>query len=243
MKVIICGNSHIVAIRKAYNALESDHPTLKIFPLGGANSDDTNFSSLRENGVAFDLSLYSGLLEKFTGDNLIDDSGIWGFSIGSHFSRIYSTALLRHYQPSSVAEAGARPMSRGVIEAIIRGNQQYVFQFFSNLQQKNIRFFVILAPPPPANYNVFEKKGIKREAIARFDRVARSSFKSKLAEMGVEFLDVPEKTCDEDGLLLPAYKLDKWHDGKPDPHHANQEYGALVVDQIFKHIEQYGEHD
>lgn len=236
MSVRICGNSHIVALRKGYASLKKPRQELNIFPLGGANFDNMAFSRIEGKSVAFNVDQFTELLEKFSQKKAIDNDGIWGLSVGSFFSRLYSTAFWRMAEPSCIARDGIRPMSRGLIEALVAYDQKYVMQFFSQLVTQGIDFFVIIGPPPAKNYTAIEQ-GTKKETIIYLEKIARNWFRGSLTKMGVAYIDLPKGTHDKDGFLLSEFKLETWNNGKPDPHHANEKYGILVMNQIFDFLE------
>ncbi len=235
MNIRICGNSHVVALQHGYADVKEEGPELSVFPLGGANFDNTEFSYLTPEGVGFNEALFTQLLARFTGLGHIANEGLWGFSIGSFFSRIYANGYWKSAAPSAVAPPNHRPISLAQIEAIVAEDQKFVLQFYRYLQQVGADFFIIIGPPPPANYSAI-KNGVPRETVIALEKIARRWFCAKLDQMGVDYIDVPPETLDENGFLDPAYKLDTKPDGTPDPHHANGAYGAIVMRQVFAEI-------
>ncbi len=239
MNIRICGNSHVVALQHGYAQVKDSGPKLSVFPLGGANFDNTDFSYITPEGIRFNVDLFNELLERFTGLTHIAAEGLWGFSVGSFFSRIYANAYWISAAPSAAAQGKQRPITLAQVEAIVAEDQKYVLQFYRQLQEVGTDFFVIIGPPPPANYSAIQN-GTPRETVIALEQIARRWFRAQLEEMGVSYLDVPPETVDGDGFLRPAYKLQNKPDGTPDPHHANGDYGALVMAQIFAEIEKRG---
>lgn len=237
MTIRICGNSHVVALQHGHGEVKDQGPPLSVFPLGGANFDNTDFSYATAEGVRFNVDLFNDLLMRFAGLTHVSTEGLWGFSVGSFFSRIYANSYWRAVAPSAVALPNHRPLTLAQVEAIVAEDQKYVLQFYKHLQQVGTNFFIIIGPPPPANYSAIGN-GVPRDTVISLEKIARRWFLAQLDKMGVRYLDVPPETVDESGFLRPEFKLDTKPDGTPDPHHANSAYGALVVQQIFAEIAQ-----
>lgn len=109
-----------------------------------------------------------------------------------------------------------------------------------SLLRSNIGFPVYhMSSPPPAlsedsirsNPKSFEKflhLGIAPPHLRmKLYRLHTDIIRDHCSSIGVEFMEIPPETTDENGFLLPRYCAN-------DPTHANAAYGALVLQQILE---------
>ena len=237
MTIWVCGNSHTIALKQGYEDIKISKPEIKIFALGGANFDNSDFCEIDDGAVRFTNKTFDKFLKRFTGLSRISESkDIWGFCIGSYFSRIYNNAFWRSATPSEIAGVDKRPISKAVLLALIERDQQFVMKFFSALNSIGVQFFVIGGPPPSEKHAAI-LKGTPLETVAYIEKQARRWFKEQMSILDVEYVDVPEVAYTKKGLLKDQYKLEFRNDGKIDPHHANREYGALMIEKIAETIQ------
>ena len=69
---------------------------------------------------------------------------------------------------------------------------------------------------------------------------SRARLKRWLHTHGVPFIDPPLGSVTEEGFLRPEYNAPDLPDGRRDPHHANQAYGALMMRQVLNFLEKPG---
>lgn len=236
MTIRICGNSHVAALKKGLEHIGGTRPAIDVFPLGAQRHELSEFSDVDGAGrvVLTQRDCRQHLL-KFTGKTHFDTDGLWGLCIGTHTARIYRRKFWSQNEPAPIARRGVRPITKAAVDAVILNNQRYVRALIGRLKDAGIPCFVVSSPPPRRDNPCFQL-GTRVETVRYLDDRARSMFKGWLAERGVPFVEPPPETVDGDGFLVSRYALQKPPGETPDPHHANGDYGALMIGRILDHV-------
>tara|TARA_R110002124_G_scaffold35633_19_gene115765 strand:- start:2381 stop:3148 length:768 start_codon:yes stop_codon:yes gene_type:complete len=233
--VWICGNSHTLALRNAWIKHPSNKKIDRVFALGSGKWMWEPFHRVGESGVQFIPDEFVANLEKATGQNYLSQNYTWGFTIGGHTTRIYRNSIWQTSMLSKQATDHERPISEGLFAALAHADNAPVLNFFKDLKECGYDFFVVGAPPPHES-NMTISPNYPRSKLAMIEGAARKLFMHGLEELNVPYIKIPASTLADDGLLLNRYKLEKRFDGKPDAHHANEEFGTLLLDEILKFI-------
>ena len=236
MNIWIIGNSHTVALRNGKKLLGEDQRNLHAFPLGSGKWAWEEFSELDDSGVKFSNEHYNKNFSNITKSSYFKADDLYGICIGGHSPRLYGNQAWRIGKPSRLATSKDRPFSMGVLDSMINYDQKYILRFFTLLKKAGVNFFVISTPPPPANYRDISKAA-EREAIGFIESRARKVFVEWLADRDIDYIDMPENTCTDEGFLKPEFKLEFRFDGKRDPHHANPVYGAEVLKCVNRYLD------
>jgi hypothetical protein len=238
MSVVLAGNSHVEMLLGLGDRLPQPNV---VFSMGSGKYERQPFSEPSPRGVKIVEPHYVGRMTKAVGGAEIDDSHQWGFVHVNHNSRLFQANTWRRYEPAAVARPDAEPVSRGMLEQMIRKDQWGVRTFYDQLIQAGVPFFTISAPPPRRDHVAVER-GIRLEVISYIASVARDLWAEFLGERGVEMIGVPEAAKDSEGFLLPEYALVRVVNGVKDSHHANRSYGELLVDDIRAQFASTGSH-
>lgn len=231
-KVFLTGNSHIVALRTAAHRRGG----FTTFPLGNGRHETTTFSERSGEGVRFTVPDYQDKLGRFTGlETISPGPGTWGFLLINHNARIYQHPCWRRFEPASLSSNGSTPVSEAVVREILLDDHQGVREFFEQLLDSGVDFFAISGPPPRRDHPAIEE-GTRREVVQHLDRLSRDIWSSWLATMGIDLVEPPQESVDAEGFLRPEYARRQMGDGQPDPHHANEEYGDLMVTKIQAYL-------
>lgn len=236
MSVWICGNSHAAALKQGLDRIGKTDPEISVFPLGPQKGELSEFSGVRNGSVVPTRDDYAGNLEKFAGKTHFDAADIWGFCIGTHTARLYRRKFWSASEPAPVARRGVRPISAAVVDAVIFNQQRHVFAFFDRLKDAGIPFFAIACPPPRRDNPCFAL-GTRIETVRYIDTRARSAFRDRLGERGIPFVEPPPETIADDGFLRSQFNKQNQPGDDPDPHHANGEYGELMIRRIIDHLD------
>ena len=233
MTSFLCGNSHIVALAEA-DGTPSD---LTVFPLGnGRHERRKYFSKLTGGGVGFVPPQYSENVEHYTGSPVITPGATWGFLNVNHNVRIYNNDMWRKFRPSELPTIdGQTPVSADLLTAIVERDQWGVRRFFTQLQDAGVDFFAVSAPFPRQD-GAAVRRGIPRDVIAHIDTLARRVWSDWLGERGIALVEPPPETATPKGFLKRPYGAGLASGGERDPHHANADYGALMLARIRAHL-------
>ncbi len=237
MKFWICGNSHTGALKKGLEILAPDDLDLTVFPLGNGHWETTPFSNVKDNMVFLSNAKYAENMLKWTGARRITRKAVWGFCMGTHNARIYRQDFWIKAEPSHIAEDHKRPISQGLLDSVILADQFHIREFLGAVKALGIRSYVISCPPPRDDHPCIGQ-GVRRETVAAIDQRARSLIREWLNTQGIDFIDYPKETRTPDGFLKEKFQHLWGANGTKDHHHANAEYGALMMKQVLEHIRQ-----
>ena len=74
--------------------------------------------------------------------------------------------------------------------------------------------------------------------IVHIDKVARRMWSDWLGERGIALVEPPPETANPRGFLKRPYGAGRAIGERRDPHHANAEYGALMLTRIRDHLKE-----
>lgn len=235
MNTWICGNSHLAALRNGYVKLDLPREKLKFFPFGSGKWTWERFSKIDEQGLTLTPDEFVNNLVKATGSTHFSTSDRWGICIGGHSPRLYGSPIWKWCRPSHLAEKNFRPISQGLIDSLISADHKFIYHFFEKLLQAKLDFFVIATPPPPKNFHG-DNRLDEIDTIAFLEKLARQKFRNWVINHDIDYIEMPESITDSLGFIKPEYKLQYMHDGRRDGHHANENYGALMIENIMNYI-------
>lgn len=229
MTVYVFGNSHTVALKMARTELGRGTDDICVFGIGRASYETTPFSDLRDGQVRFLPEEYERQYLTFTSSPGITADHRIGLVMGTHNNRILRRKSWVNVAPSWMELPKTRPLSRGVLDAIIEGEQRYIRAFVQQILDVGASLFVITCAPVRHDGNL---RHLRPEVVLEVDGYARRSFRDWLTEQNVPFIGPPEETIGSDGFLLDRYSSKVTPSGLPDSHHANIEYGYLLNEKI-----------
>lgn len=231
-KVFLTGNSHIVALRAAAHR----HGGFTTFPLGNGRFETTSFSERAGDGVRFTAPDYQEKLGRFTAlETITSEHGPWGFLLINHNARIYQHPSWRRFEPAAIARQGSTPVSEAVLRAILLDDHAGVRAFFEQLRESGVDFFAVSGPPPRLDHYAIAE-GTRPEVVQYVDRLSRSLWSTWLETMQIDLIEPPEESVDAEGFMLPEYARLEMGNGEPDPHHANEQYGDLMIMKIQAYL-------
>lgn len=239
MSVFLCGNSHLGALIKGYNALARDNVVkgteVTMVPFGAGAHETRSFSRTVKGGVALTREEFRRNLQQRAGVDLIVNEHLWGFCMGTSYSRVYRDRFWRRSKPSEISKGREQPISKALLAAMIEADQRYVMKFFANLSQAQIPYFVISCPFPKKGH----KQSVDRvglDVISYVDNLARETFKSWMSDKNVDFIEPPVECIGDDGFLRAEFEQQFTKSGRADTHHANEEYGKLMLHKVLDYI-------
>ncbi len=232
----ICGNSHLGALRNGFNLLEEDPHNLKFFPFGSGYWTWEPFSEIDSKGLHFLPEEFRKNFAKNTQSDYFNKEDRYGICIGGHSPRLYGGPNWRWCRPAHLANAPRyRPVSDGLLDALILQDHRYIYRFFEHMQQAGLNFYVIATPPPPPNFHG-ENRQDEVDTINYVETRARRQFVDWVKKRGIDYIDLPAGIMDERGFIKPEFKQKFNHEGKHDGHHANALYGAEMVKSINAYL-------
>ena len=228
MKILITGDSHTGPLNRGLNALRRDKAldpqiALRVKPLGGGHLINTPFWEARGDHIRIVDEEYRQNFKRLPPWQ--SDFDAIGLSLPYWPVRlVYRMNVARLSLVAPIA--GYQPISRATFRQILRRDQAQVLGFAEALSQCGVRVFAVAGP------RLFRDNKVlgalppdQAQAICAeyFGFMAQ-----ELADRGIDIVDVPPETLDQDGFTRPEFR----NDNPDDNHHANPAFGALMIRRI-----------
>lgn len=235
MTIYVTGNSHVGALASALASLKPPLKEVTAFPLGSGAQEITHFAEHVGDRVVMRSAAYKKNLVTKTGQASIGCEQLWVFVMGTHNMRILRGPFWRNAAPSSLQLEGKRPISEGVLNKIIHSDQKNILNFFSDLKKVGARFIIASCPPVRRDILV-DRQGIPVEVVSYVNTRALNSVYQWLEEQNIPIVLPPKVCMDDEGFLRHEFAKLKTASGEIDPHHANLEYGKLMISEILETV-------
>jgi hypothetical protein len=231
--MLITGNSHVAALQNGLPLLaERERGSFAIFG-SAARFERTAFFECRPDGVLITDDALAQRVVRLTGEATIRPGPNWGFSLG-HPGVLFNTKEWKNCRTSNLPrEQGKQSISLGALRAFIEEGFKHVLSFFDCANRIGVSFWIILPPPPRRNGPAIRNLGVPFEQVTTIDRMIRGVLIQKAQSLGVPFVDPPSESFDRDGFLKAEFCAENRPDGREDPHHANPEFGKLMLRRIM----------
>lgn len=248
MKLVILGDSHVVALGRAYAAKPADF----VSPLPGGLAIgklfsfpialDTFFDNAHSERVAFCNQQINRKLEQLTGRPYfaVGDENVYVFSMAFTTTLFVRMSVWQKYRPWHVRRGKHRLLSDAVIQELALGHFSNILAFFRALTSLGLRLAALEAPPPRRDDPVISRH-LAADALLEIDRLGRAAVRSSLNAMNIPIVNAPSAAYDDSpvhhGFMRSEFQL-----AGNDFHHANTTYGSLVVPSILELGAKLGAH-
>lgn len=237
----IIGDSHVVALGEAFQAFESEGHALAQQPggicfgyMGHGYEFLRPFFSCEGDNVVFDGAQMRRMFETVNPHHLPfiqpNDERRFVFVFGFYPSLCFSD---EHWLSHTVAPwAGDRQfVTKSAFSAIIDHYAQFAIAFFKQLQSMNVRFSVASCCPIPASYHKLRQQSHWADCeIALIYNWYLERVAGRLEAMGIVCHLPPAEVYDEIGAMRDEFAK------TPGDYHGNLVYGRLMLQKIFKEI-------
>lgn len=228
MNILIIGESHTAALRRGQLALEGrgelpTEETVVIRQIGGGHLLVEPFWKDAENAIEIVHPLMQKHMPQVppAGQNF----DVIGLSMPLWPGRVFHRMVASEVKlPGS--SGALRTISFSVFREIVLDDLRFILSFGEALGRLG---FKVCAISPPTLFRDFP--GLQRVshdyAVAVFDTY-RSIASAELAKRKIAVVNFPVSCLDAEGFMLPKYR----HPDPTDSHHANEEFGILMLRQI-----------
>ena len=224
--ILIVGDSHTGALNRALETLQETgkpRPNVRVRPLGGGHLFPTEF--FKDAGTHAEIidPLFSRSFPRLPPENMT--LGAIGLAAPLWPVRVVrelvwkGQGLAGHHGPH-------QPVSRAVFRQLVLRDQHYVLKLADLLQRNGLPVLAIASPSLFREFPLL-KFHDPRDVMAMFEAYREIMFE-ELAARGIDAIDIPEGTRDSEGFMRPEFH----HIEPEDVHHANADYGLLVLDQV-----------
>jgi hypothetical protein len=225
-EIVLFGDSHIGTYIKVARA--SGIAEISGAPLGGARLYNEPFFELSEGRIRFtsrEAAQNVELFRKRTGiDDLMQCKGRLVVSMGLAAAPFYGDRQWHGRYYGTLPPNGRQFISRAVVEQMIADAQKPVLEFYKAGLDQGLIVAAIAGPPPQRRHRAVEWLG--REAVFDLEARFEAPVRHYLAGRNCPII-APKDVTDSEGFLRDEY----WG---PDWAHANEQYGALVIDAVLR---------
>jgi len=233
--LIIFGDSHVKALKSGFDLLPDRAAydgAVKFAPIGPFPRFLTPFFAKTSKGITFTKGSLRRLYLEGTGDEGIDagTDNTYVFSAPLNPLGLLCNDDWNHFSPPGILDK-RRTISTAVMEQIVLQHFNPLTSFLKAFIELNIRCIVVSGPPARFD-NVLMARKASVEARRKIDEVCRATMIRTIENLGLAVIPPPKGTFDEYSNLLPQYH----HERRTDYHHANSDFGMLLMKDILAHI-------
>ncbi len=235
MMLRVMGDSHVASLVQGWHKISMAgikvDLNVSIGILGSGVYLASQFFLLEEDKIRWTCEDYAEGFLRVSGQQTMthEPSVIYGLCVGFHTGEIVRVPAWREFRPWRVSAPTLVPVSDGVVRESVKEYSRYAIEFYDAMLRLEIPFFVIQAPPFRKEHWCIALEGTRPDVAIEIDRLYRETIADELAARGIVNVPPPPITMDDKGFLLPEYAV-----GGDDPHHANGEYGELLMKQVLE---------
>lgn len=231
--LIVVGDSHIVAIKRAADQLpEAEKTRLTFWPLGngGAVREACHRYAPDKGEVTTTSPVWQNRVFSRETLSAVGSDAILAVSLPLNTSRILRDHSWHTHAPWRLAH-GEFALSDRMVARMIDDDSVHALNFVRDLSKLWPRIAVIEGPRffPDASY----LRKARLDVCQYVDTAYRERVSGLLGECGIDVIGQPPSTITEQGMT----SLDYDHPDPGDDHHANEAYGKLVIEDLFRYAD------
>lgn len=229
-RVLVTGDSHLGAMRRAWDTDRERYEPISFAPLGRGGLVPTAFFEVDETSETVRTIAPDWQNRSFAAKDLHDTDGIdlLVVSMALNTSRILRDVSWHTHVPALMVQSpDESPLSDAVVEALFLQDCEYAIAFVAALKAAGIRVAVLEAPRLFARAHVLKRQRL--DVSLRIDEWYRAFVKGALRDKGVPVIGQPVQTLTSSGLTRAEFD----HENPKDSHHGGIPYGKLALDSIL----------
>lgn len=235
MKIVVTGDSHTIALKRGLDMLIDRegmplNHQIDIKQLGPGGGFVTPFFIDRGDFAEITNEKYLRRIKQLpfsTDQGRYEYYGICG---PLYSNRIWAKKNCWQEYTPFINQGDHAPISTSLLRHVVLQEQRYTMQLIELLQRLNVKVFVIEAPKPFRHHAIMEV--VDPSTIAYIDSFYRKVMQDCLMAKNVPVVNIPNDCYDSDGFMLEKFR----HENPADPHHANNEFGAIMIKEIIKFL-------
>ncbi len=228
--ILVIGDSHVAAFRRAQDGIPSDlDKDIAIEPLGAGSGVLKPFFSVDEDTGEVSTHADGWRNRTFSKELLADENDatpLIALSLPINTSRILRDFGWHSHAPWQLCEGDELPLSDQAVERLIEQDSQYAVGFAEALKSVGLDVLVIEGPRFFEDAKYLDRN--RFEVCQYIDALYRSTVQGKLATAEISVLQQPEETITDYGTTVVDYHVENPND----VHHANASYGRMMLDRL-----------
>jgi len=235
MKLVICGDSHVVKLKAALNekpeSFSGQFPgEVKIGKLFSCPRILSPFFTEEGEHIWFTRKEIGASFRALAGAQDFDTETIYLLSMFFTNTILIRSSHWSTHLPSRVARPGRRAVSDAVMEAIVLEHFAHGIAFAEALSRRGVKVMALESPPPRKDDPALHRY-LRPDDALEIDRLARLAMGRALKKLGIPVVAISDSAADpEDGFLAARYHATTHGDF----HHANSALGAMLLSDALK---------
>lgn len=234
--IILTGDSHLGALRKAQRKglCNSDTSHITFWPLGRGGESVKKFFRISDDKLSVETTVAGWKNRKFDTRSLSATERRTTFivSMPLNTSRVLRDGSWHTHRPWNVEGTGTVAISESLLNQMFFEDCQHSVSFVCELKKLGLSVAVLEGPRFFENAEYLAK--FPFDVCQYVDISYRNYVHGLLADANIPVIEQPKSTITEYGTT----KLEFDHPDPNDNHHANERYGAIVLEQIINHASQ-----
>lgn len=238
MKLVVCGDSHSVAL--ARGLVELGDEARSLFPgpvtalkLFSCPQTLQPFFEVKDGGIDLQGAGMRDNFRELTGGVLLqpDAETVYALSLGFTTKALYRHACWSTSAPyNAPSPRGKTLISQAAMDEILRDHYQHQLAFLNACRALGVKFLVVGSPGPRLDDKVM-RRAEHREVRRFVDQLARDYVARELDAQSIPYVLAPEETFTEPHR--GGYLRDEYCSRTPnDFYHANGVYGAIMMRRV-----------
>lgn len=237
MHLYVLGDSHTVALGQGYRpemAAEAGLAKITIAKLFSSPKTEKQFFTVDADGIGF-LDEADAALQDATGATRLSRApdAAFAFMVGFTTTKLIRRDTWRTHAPWRLSHVPTdHYLSDAALDQIVRDYNRHVIDFYAAVAALGLKAAAIIAPPPRPDDLAISEVGIAPDIVLAVDAAARRCVAGELQKLSIPMIAPPDEVYDG----APGASFLKLKYGKPqgrDLHHANKDYGRLMIGHVI----------
>lgn len=239
MRIFVTGDSHTAALKRGLLRLEASgwQPAgveVTIQGLGnGAHLIKRFFRETGRGARIIEPSFCSSVRDlPFPGPE--GKATVYCWSGLFHFAKVWRDRTWATHRLATT-QGSAIPVSRGMLRSTILLWFRHQLGLIDAVVRGGGVVMAVESPRPFRHHPAFQQS--RPETIAAVDRFCQQVMLAELAKRSIPLVRIPRECLDEDGFMDTRWRSER----EADPHHGNEEFGALMLRCICRQAQEWFE--
>ena len=232
--VLITGDSHTAAVKRGLNLLEAEGGIpedfeIEVIGLGGGQHMLDPFFEVRGDVAVMTHPTFAKRLPVMPVPGANERGTVYVWCGLFHFAKAWRDRTWIDFRPVTLQGRGA-PVSMGLITETALDWFKHSLDLLRLIRESGARV-VVMETPRPFHHH-WALKRIPVDVVAEIDRHLQRLMLGELDARSLELVRIPASCLDDHGFMLPEWR----NEVETDEHHANQQFGAMMIQQLCAYL-------
>ena len=236
MRIFVTGDSHTASLKRGLQRLEAagwQAPGVEVTIRGLGNGAHLVKQFFRDTGrcALITEAAFRTQVEELPLPGPEGKDTVYCWSGLFHFAKVWRDLTWATHQLASTRGSGI-PVSCGMLRSTILLWFRYQLGLIDVVVKSGGRVMAVESPRPFRHHPAFQRS--RPEVIAAVDQFCQEVMLAELAKRSIPLARIPRECLDEEGFMDNRWRSER----EADPHHGNEEFGALMLQSICTQAQQ-----